>query len=92
MTPSTLISTGSSAGAPGWVSGETSTEPALDETSDFDTINVYGERTIFKGGNWRLTVGFRGFELQPEQQTFLLDPAFLDRIKSECGCSCYVRG
>jgi len=92
FTASSLISAGSSAGAPGWVAGASGLEPSLDVVPTTESIPVLGDRTVFKGGTWRLTVGFRGFELQPEQQTFLLDPAFLDRIKSECGCSCYVRG
>jgi hypothetical protein len=88
FTPDVNINPGASqAGA----AGLTGVEPSFDATSVPNSIQLLGQRTVFKGGTWRLTMAFRGFELVPEQTQFLIDPAFRDRIKAECGCSCYVR-
>jgi len=88
ITPDVNILAGASAaGTPGL----TGVEPSFDTPPVANSIQLLGQRQVFKGGNFRITFAFRGFELTPEQSTFMVDPNFLQRVEQECGCKCFAR-
>jgi hypothetical protein len=71
--------------------GTTGAEPSFDNPVAARTQQLNSQRDVFKGGTWKLTVAFKGFELTPDQAAMVTDPDFQSVIQSECGCSCYSR-
>jgi hypothetical protein len=88
VTPDINVNTG--VNNPG-TAGTTGAEPSLDTPVAAQSIGLNGQREIYKGGAWKLTVAFKGFELTPDQAALMGDPGFQSAIQSECGCACYSR-
>jgi hypothetical protein len=86
FTPSTAVLTGASiAGTP----GITGAEPSLDTPVAPQSQQLNSNRVEYKGGGWKLTVAFKGFELTPDQAALLdQNPDIQSAIQSECGCAC----
>jgi hypothetical protein len=68
--------------------GVTGAEPSFDTPVAAQSIYLNTDRKIFKGGSWKLTVAFKGFELTPAQAAQIADPNFQTALASECGCAC----
>ena len=85
FTESSLITaTSSVAGTAGTTGVELSLNPsgALAES-----LQMGAPRVAFKGSPWRMTVGFKGWELTPEQAEMIRqDAGARDAIQSGCGC------
>jgi hypothetical protein len=71
--------------------GVTGAEPSFDSPIAPQSLQLNADRVIFKGGTWKLTVAFKGFELTPDQAALIQDPGMQASIQAECGCSCYSR-
>lgn len=67
-------------------SGNIGQEPSLDTPSAPEGQQLLAQRTIFKGGGFKVSVGFKGFELTPDQADLLKDTSILQAIQSDCGC------
>lgn len=68
------------------LSGQTSQEPSLDNPSAPQFIQRLAQRAPVKGGSWKLTVAFKGYELTPDQAALVQNPDMRTAIQSECGC------
>lgn len=88
FTPDQNIAVGASVAG---TAGTTGAEPSFDTPVAPQSERLNGDRTVFKGGSWKLTVAFKGFELTPSQADVYKDPDFQSALASECGCACYSR-
>ena len=85
MTPDLNINAGASiAGTP----AVTGAEPSFDTPVAARSQQLNSNRKIYKGGTWKLTVAFKGFEFTSEQAALAQDPDVQNAIRSECGCAC----
>lgn len=66
--------------------GNIGQEPSLDSPSAPQGQQLLAQRTVFKGGRFKVSVAFKGFELTPDQADLLKDVSMLEAIKSDCGC------
>jgi hypothetical protein len=66
--------------------GNIGQEPSLDSPSVPQGQQLLAQRTIFKGGGFKVSIGFKGFELTPDQADLLKDVSVLQSIQSDCGC------
>ncbi len=85
ITPDININLGASTAGTASVTG---VEPSLDSPSVANSQQLNSQRLIFKGGSWKLTVAFKGFELTPDQAQLVQDVDVQRAIQSECGCTC----
>jgi hypothetical protein len=67
-------------------SGQTGVELSLDSGPLAESLELFGQRTVFKGGPFRLSVGFKGWELTPEQAEMLRNQDVRDALQQGCGC------
>lgn len=88
FTPDVNINAGASITG---TAGTTGAEPSFDTPVAAQSIRLFGNRKAYKGGTWKLTIAFKGFELTPDQAALIQDPTTQQVIQSECGCSCYAR-
>ena len=54
-------------------------------------ITLQSQRTIFKGGTFKITMALKGFELTSAQASMLNDPT-VQSMLSGCGCGVYRQG
>jgi hypothetical protein len=66
----------------------TGAEPSLDNPIAPRSQQINANRKIYKGGTWKLTVAFKGFEFTSEQAALAGDPEVQAAIAAECGCAC----
>lgn len=66
----------------------TGAEPSLDNPIAPRSQQLNANRKIYKGGTWKLTVAFKGFEFTSEQAALASDPDVQAAIAAECGCAC----
>ena len=86
FTQSTAIAAGASITG---TAGTTGAEPSLDTPVAAQSQRLFAQRVNYKGGTWKLTVAFKGFELTPDQAALVnQNPDVQATIQSECGCSC----
>jgi hypothetical protein len=86
FTQSSAIAAGASIAGTGGVTGA---EPSLDTPVAAQSQQVNSQRVAYKGGTWKLTVAFKGFELTPDQAALVnQNPDVQTAIQNECGCSC----
>jgi hypothetical protein len=84
MTPFGNINAGASNQG---TAGQTGVELSLDAALALDeSIGLFGQRAIFKGGPFRITVGFKGWELTPEQAEMLRNQDVRSALEQGCGC------
>ena len=85
FTDSPLITNGSSIAG---TSGTTGVELSLDPSGALaESLQLNAARTIFKGSPWRMTVGFKGWELSPEQAEMIRqDDGIRQMVSAQCGC------
>ena len=85
FTESPLIQSGASIAG---TAGTTGVELSLDPSGALaESLQVQAQRTVFKGSPWRMTVGFKGWELSPEQAEMIRqDQGTRDMIGAGCGC------
>ena len=69
------------------VAGVTGMEPSLDTPIAPQFQQLLAQRNIFKGGGFKITVAFKGFELTPDQAAMVSQIDFQTVLKSECGCT-----
>lgn len=74
------------------LSAQTAQEPSLDNPSAPQFINRYSQRAPVKGGSWKLTCAFKGYELTPDQAAMVQNPDMRSAIQSECGCGMGPQG
>lgn len=74
------------------VAGVTGMEPSLDTPIAPEFQQLLAQRNIFKGGGFKITVAFKGFELTPDQAALVGDIDFQAVLKSECGCGLGPQG
>ena len=74
------------------VPGVTGQEPSLDSPSLPQFQQLQAQRAVFKGGAWKLTVAFKGFELTPDQAQMVKSIDFQNVLQSECGCQLSPQG
>lgn len=68
------------------ITAQTSQEPSLDNPIAPEFIQRLTQRMPFKGGGFKLTVAFKGYELTPDQAALVQDIDMRTAIQSECGC------
>jgi hypothetical protein len=68
------------------LSAQTSQEPSLDNPIAPEFVQMLSQRMPFKGGGFKLTVAFKGYELTPDQAALVTDVDMRTAIQSECGC------
>jgi hypothetical protein len=68
------------------VAGVTGMEPSLDTPIAPQFQQLLAQRNIFKGGGFKITVAFKGFELTPDQAALVGQIDFQSVLRSECGC------
>ena len=68
-----------------WIAGA---EPSFDTPVAARSQQLNANRKVYKGGTWKLTVAFKGFEFTSEQAALAQDPDVQNAIRSECGCAC----
>jgi hypothetical protein len=85
FTPSSVISPGASVAGTSAVTGA---EPSLDSPVAPRSQQLNGARVAYKGGAWKLTIAFKGFELTADQAQGITDPDVQRAIQAECGCTC----
>lgn len=73
-------------------SGVTQQEPSLDSPSAPEFVRMLSQRMPFKGGGFKITVAFKGYELTPDQASMVQNPDVRAAIQSECGCGMGVPG
>jgi len=66
--------------------GNIGQEPSLDSPSTPQGQTLLAQRTIFKGGGFKVSIGFKGFELTPDQADLIKDVSMMQAIQSDCGC------
>ncbi len=66
--------------------GNTGMEPSLDSPSTPQGQTLLAQRTIYKGGGFKVSIGFKGFELTPDQADLVKDTSMMQAIASDCGC------
>ena len=66
--------------------GVTSQEPSLDSGNAPHYVQTYAQRMPFKGGTWKITVAFKGYELTPDQAALVQNIDMRTAIMSECSC------
>jgi hypothetical protein len=74
------------AGIANIVAGVTGMEPSLDTPIAPQFQQLLAQRTIYKGGGFKITMAFKGFELTPDQAAMVQSVDFQSVLKSECGC------
>ena len=72
--------------------GVTQQEPSLDNPSAPQYIPMLAQRMPFKGGGFKITVAFKGYELTPDQASMVTNPDMRSAIQNECGCGMGVQG
>lgn len=85
MTADQNVTAGASRAGTAQVTGA---EPSLDTPVAPRSQQLNGNRKVYKGGTWKLTVAFKGFEFTSEQAALAQDPDVQAAIRSECGCAC----
>ena len=85
FTDSPLITNGSSVAG---TAGTTGVELSLNPSGALaESLQLNAARTIFKGSPWRMTVGFKGWELSPEQAEMIRqDDGVRQMVGAQCGC------
>lgn len=68
--------------------GTTGAEPSFDTPVAPQSQQINANRKIYKGGTWKLTVAFKGFEFTSQQAALAADPDVQAAIQAECGCAC----
>ena len=67
-------------------SGQTGVELSLDSAPLAESMQTFAQKTVFKGGPFRISVGFQGWELSPEQAELLRQQDVRDALQQGCGC------
>ena len=69
-------------------SGQTGVELSLDPSGALaNSLQTGAGRVIYKGSPWRMTVGFKGWELSPEQAEMIRqDDQVRNAVAASCGC------
>jgi hypothetical protein len=80
------VNVAAGAGVAQVVAGFTGQEPSLDTPIAPQFQQLTATRNIFKGGGFKITVAFKGFELTPDQAQLVGDIDFQTVLRSECGC------
>jgi hypothetical protein len=89
FTESSLVNTGNSVAG---TSGTTGVELSLDPAGALsESLEMLAQRAIFKGSPWRITVGFKGWELSPDQAEMIRQEEATRTMVSQ-GCGCMVSG
>lgn len=66
--------------------GTTGVELSLDTETLAESLELNSQRVPFKGGPFRISVGFKGWELTPEQAELLRNQDVRDALQQGCGC------
>lgn len=82
FTESANMATGPTAPGTG---GVTSVEPSFDAVSVANTIQVFADRIVLKGGRWSLTLAFKGVEMSSDQAALYKDSTTRQMISSATG-------
>jgi hypothetical protein len=72
--------------------GLTSQEPSLDAGNAPHFVQMLAQCMPFKGGRWKLTVAFKGYELTPDQASVVQNIDMRTAISQECSCQLGVPG
>jgi hypothetical protein len=68
-------------------SGQTGVEPSLDSGGSVaNSLELLAQRTVYKGGPFRISVAFKGWELTPDQAELLRSPDVRSTLQESCGC------
>jgi hypothetical protein len=82
FTESVNINTGATIGG---TPGLTGVEPSFDAVSVANSLQVFADRVVFKGGRWSLTLAFKGVEMSSDQAALYKDGTTRAMISANTG-------
>lgn len=90
FTDDSLIASGNSIAG---TAATTGVEPSLDSPSVANSLELPAQRDYYKGGGFKVTVAFKGYEMTPEQADAWTNDVNIRRaVETECGCGMVFPG